>query len=109
MIVAVSAISLGSISSVKAELSDDAFLNSIPEVTYIVKGKKDEACEQAAHMKLQKVTAPRFLKNLQAWGQLCQRRTGILNSLLSGGDAGKIATIKKIIADSQVKEVAEME
>ena len=101
---------VGGINAVNAiTLSNEAFMNAIPEVTYIVQGRKDEACEQAAFMKKQKSTAPRFLQNRQAWVQLCQRRTGILNILVSGGKDQKVDTIKRIVSDRQVKEVVEME
>ncbi len=104
-------ISLTTGDNLYAEFSDQAYLNSLENVTNLVRERKDEACNQVTYMEKQAatITASRFHENLQAWTTVCQRRKGILVDLKSSKKDKQLTALKRIIKDPAVEKIVKAE
>lgn len=93
--------------------SDDVFLKSVPKVAHVVDAKRKEACDQVLHMnkhvdamtKMGQAVNPRHTQSHEAWKQACDRRTQFYNTLVNGNDMSKLAVLKQIYSDNDVKKV----
>lgn len=92
-----------------AAQDEQVYKNAIPDVTRHVENKAKEACDQVVNMEKQPVDQPRWHAQLDAWKKVCERRTMMLNKLKTGSDHEKLATIKQLSPDQDVKMIIESE
>lgn len=97
------------------QASDQSKINAVPRITAYVEEKKNEACFLWEEMTRggeefpDRLSIDKYVKNLNAWKQICERRRHFLETLNSGDSNRQLETIEIISKDQGVKDIIKEE